>query len=97
MERDRLEVLAAAGIDTAIFVRIEELGPMLAVTFSVPFLWVGTSEAQVRLRAMHIATGRVLLDAGIKRCRGGPFQLRPASWAQSGLDAASTVLLRAPA
>lgn len=93
LEQDRLDSLAAAGVDTAVFVRVEELGPTLAVTFSVPFLWVGTSEAQLRLRAIHIPTGRVLLDAGVKRCRGGPFQLRPASWAESELEASLTDLL----
>jgi len=94
LERDRLEALAAAGVDTAIFVRIEELGPTLAVTFSLPFLWVGTSEAQMRLRAIHIPTGQVLLDASVKRSRGGPFQLRPQSWAEAELESALVSLLR---
>ena len=94
LEEDRLAALAAEGVDTAVFIRIEELGPTLAVTFSLPFLWVGTSEAQVRLRAIHLPTRRVLLDVGITRSVGGPFQVRPASWAGPELEAMLVALLR---
>jgi len=94
LERDRLDALAAEGVDTAIFVRIEELGPTIGVTFSLPFLWVGNSEAQLRLRAIQIPSRQVLLDVGIKRSRGGPFQLRPAAWAETELKAALGSVLR---
>jgi len=94
LEQARLESLAGAGVDTAVLVRVEELGPTLAVTFSVPFLWVGMSETQFRLRAIHIPSSRVLLDASVKRSRGGPFQLRPASWAEPVLEDALITLVQ---
>jgi len=94
LEADQLRRLSDDGVDTAIFIRVEELGPTLAITLSVPFLWVGLSEAQVGLRAIHIPTQRVLLDARIRRVRGGPFQLRPASWAQAELEGALVSLVQ---
>lgn len=93
LESAHLNDLAAADVETAVFVRVEELGPTLALTFSLPFLWVGTSEAQAGLRAVHLSSHRVLLDAHVYRSRGGPFQLRPAGWAERELVAALGTLL----
>lgn len=94
LEQEQLSRLSAHGFDSAIFLRVEELGPTLHLTLSLPFLWSSTSEAQLRMRAIHIETGRVLLDATIHRETGGPFQLRPASWAEAELEAAVHTLLR---
>lgn len=95
LEGDRLDELAEAGFETVVFVRIEELGPNVALTFSLPLLWIGNSEVQIRMRAVHIPTRSVLLDAGVARFRGGPFQLRPASWAQAELESALRELVGA--
>lgn len=86
-EGDLISSLRADGVDTVVLVRIEELTPTLAVTFSVPFLWVGTSEADFRVRALRTADGPVILDRRIRRVSNGPFQLRPASWAEPELEA----------
>jgi len=80
-----LIALAAAGVDTAVFVRIEELTPRLMLTFSLPFLWSGSSEADFRVRAVRTDSGEVLEDLRVRRSRAGPFNLRPASWSETEL------------
>jgi len=95
IESSWLDALGEEGAETVVFVRIEEVGPTVAVTFSLPLLWISTSEAQLRVRAIHVPTREVLLDAGLKRSVGGPFQLRPAAWAEAELEAALLALLRA--
>lgn len=94
LEQEQLDQLAKAGYQTAVFLRIEELGPTLMVTFSLPFLWSGTSDAEFRLRAIQIEDSVVLLDTAERRSRVGPFHLRPAAWAAPVLQAALTDLLR---
>jgi hypothetical protein len=71
-----------------IFLRLEELTPRLLVTLSLPFLWSGTSEADFRVRAVTTEASSVLVDLRVKRTTGGPFHLRPASWAEAELEAA---------
>jgi hypothetical protein len=85
LEAGTLEELAASGVETAILVRIEELTPHLLVTFSLPLLWFGASEADFRIRAVHLPSRSVRLDARIDRTTGGPFQLRPAAWSEEEL------------
>ena len=94
-EQAVLSALAARGAQTAVLVRIEELTPQLALTFSVPFLWASTSEADFRLRALGTADGSVMLDARVRRFTGGPFQLRPAKWAEDELTAGLAELVGA--
>ncbi|MEZ4217036.1 MAG: hypothetical protein R3E88_11205 [Myxococcota bacterium] len=79
--------LAAEGVDTALLVRVEELGPRVAVTLSLPILWVGTTEADFRVRMLRTRDGAVWLDRRVRRTSGGPFQLRPAAWAEDELAA----------
>jgi hypothetical protein len=84
-EESVLQPLAEAGIETALLVRIEELTPRLLVTLSVPFLWFGASEADFSIRAVHLPSRSVLLDARIQRITGGPFHLRPPAWSEDEL------------
>ena len=87
-EQVLLDSLASRGVDTVVIVRIEELTPRLGITFSIPFLWLSSSEADFRLRALSTAHATVLADFRMKRVRGGPFQLRPAGWAGPQLEVA---------
>lgn len=91
-----LEQLGGRGIDTVIFLRLEELTPRLLVTLSLPFLWSGTSEADFRIRAIATETSSVLIDLRVKRSTGGPFHLRPASWAEAELEAALRAAIARP-
>jgi hypothetical protein len=84
-EEDVLQPLSEAGVETAILLRIEELTPQILVTLSLPFLWFGASEADFRIRVVHLPDRSVRLDARIKRSTGGPFQLRPAAWSEEEL------------
>jgi len=88
--------LRAEGVDTALFVRIEEPTPRLAVTMPLPIRWWGTREADFRVRAVDVAHGRVRLDARIRRTTGGAFQLRPAAWSEEELLRAFEAVLSQP-
>ena len=76
------------GVDTIILLRIEELTPYLYLTFSLPVLWGGASEADFRIRVLSVKTGDVLMDMRVRRTTGGPFNIRPAEWARAELRAA---------
>jgi len=94
-EESLLSDLAARGIRTAVLVRMEELGPLVGVTFSLPLLWTSFSEADFRVRVLDVGESRVLLDARVERLRGGPFHVRPASWSEAELTAGLAELLGA--
>jgi len=66
-KHEMLEKFSNEGIDTVIILRIEELTPRLEITFSVPFLWGGSSEADFRIRVISVKTGNVLADMRVKR------------------------------
>lgn len=87
-EAEMLKNFSNESIDTIIIIRIEELTPRLEITFSVPFLWIGTNEADFRVRVISVKTGEVLNDMRIKRVTGGPFNIRPAQWSRYELNAA---------
>ncbi len=75
------------GVDTIAVIRMEEMGPLLEVTFSLPFLWSGASEADFRMRVMNTRTGDVLQDLRVKRVTRGVFNIRPASWSVEEFEA----------
>ena len=83
-----LEKFSNEGFDTIIVIRIEELTPQLYITFSLPFLWSGSNEADFRVKVMSIKSGKVLNDMRIKRVTGGLFNIRPAEWSKDELYAA---------
>lgn len=87
-EVDMLKKFSNQGIDTVIIIRIEELTPRLEITFSIPFLWGGSSEADFRIRVVSVKTGHALADMRVKRVTGGPFNIRPAEWSRVELNAA---------
>lgn len=92
-ESDLLQTFSREGVDTIILVRIEELSPRVYLTYSLPFLWGSTSEADFRIRALSVKSGAVLADVRVKRSTGGPFHLRPAEWAGVELYAALKKIL----
>jgi hypothetical protein len=87
-EAELLQQFAGEGVDTVILIRFEELTPRLNITFSLPFLWSGSSETDFRIRALSVKSGIVLTDTRVKRVTGGPFNIRPAKWAMIELSAA---------
>jgi hypothetical protein len=87
-ESELLMQFANEGVDTILLLRIEELTPNLFFTFSLPFLWIGSNEADFRIRALAVETGKVLSDMRVNRSTGGPFNVRPAAWSREELNAA---------
>jgi len=83
--------LAGRSADTAILLRIHELGPNLVVTL-LPPQWLGWSEVDVQARVLRVRDGAVLLDAHVHRARGGPFALRGVQPLESELRAALATL-----
>ena len=81
-------------IDTVILIRVEELSPRLKLTYSLPFLWSGTSVADFHIRMVSVKTGEVLNDMRVKRITGGPFNIRPAKWSGTELNAALRSILK---
>jgi hypothetical protein len=87
-EPELLNLFSGDGVDTIILIRIEELTPRINITFSLPFLWGGSNEADFRIRVLSTKTGAVLNDMRIKRITGGPFNIRPAEWSRFELNSA---------
>lgn len=87
-ESELLANLSSEGIDTIVIIRVEELTPRILITFSLPFLWGGSSEADFRVRVLSTKTGAVLNDMRVKRQTGGPFNVRPAEWSRAELNSA---------
>ena len=87
-ESELLKDFSNEGVDTIIILRMEELTPRLYFTFSLPFLWGGSNEADFRIRMLSVKTGEVLVDMRVIRITGGPFNIRPAEWARDELQAA---------
>jgi hypothetical protein len=83
-----LDTFSKKDFDTVIIIRIEELTPRLGITFSLPFLWSGTNEADFRIKVISVKTERILTDMRIKRETGGVFNIRPAEWSRDELYAA---------
>ncbi|MET0052664.1 MAG: hypothetical protein ABW095_16500 [Candidatus Thiodiazotropha sp.] len=75
------------GVDTIAVIRLEELGPLLEITFSLPFLWSGANEADFRIRVLATRTGEVLQDLRVNQVTRGVFNIRPASWSEEELEA----------
>ena len=93
-ESKLLSRFASEGVDTIIIIRVEELTPNLHITFSVPFLWGGSNQADFRIRALSTKTGTVLNDIRINRVTGGVFHIRPAEWSGEELNAALSEMIK---
>lgn len=87
-KQEMLKGFSNEGIDTIVIIRVEELTPRLAITFSIPFLWSGTNEADFNVSVISVKTGNTLADMRAKRVTGGPFNIRPAEWSRYELNAA---------
>jgi len=95
-EAELLKQFSEDGIDTIIIIRIEELTPRIGVTFSLPFLWGSSNEADFRIRAISAKTGVVFNDMRVKRLTGGPFNIRPAEWSRVELNSALGNIINNP-
>jgi hypothetical protein len=62
------------GANTAILVRIDELGPIAVVSF--PALWSTWSDVQFTLDVVDVATGNVVRSIPHRRQKGGAFEMR---------------------
>jgi len=87
-ESKLINMFSNKGVDTIIIIRIEELTPRVEITFSLPFLWSGSNEADFHIKAISLKDGRILNNMRIKRVTGGPFNIRPAEWSKDELNAA---------
>ena len=87
-ESELLNQFYSKGVDTIIFIRMEELTPRINITFSLPFLWSGANEADFRVRVLSTRTGIALNDMRVKRVTGGPFNIRSAEWSREELRSA---------
>ncbi len=77
---------AAKGIDTLVFIQVEELGPQLFI--SIPVLWSTFSDVKLRLRAVRTRTAETVLDLVHRRIVGGPFALRGVGPLQEEMESA---------
>ena len=93
-EEELLNKFSDEGFDTVIIIRIEELTPRLNITFSLPFLWSGSNEADFHIKVISVKTGKVLNDMRVQRVTGGLFHIRPAEWSKDELYLALKQLVK---
>jgi len=89
-----LKNFSKQGIDSLVILRIEELTPRLEFTFSIPFLWNGSNEADFRIKVVSVKTGLIHTDMRVKRITGGPFNIRPAEWSRAELNASLRSIIK---
>jgi len=94
IEEKSLKNYIDENFDTVIIIRIEELTPRLNITFSIPFLWSGSNEADFHVKVISIKTGKVLNDMRVQRITGGLFHIRPAEWSKDELYLALKQLIQ---
>ncbi len=87
-ESKLIDMFSNQNVDTIIIVRIEELTPRIEITFSLPFLWKGSNEADFHIKVISLKDGKILNNMRIKRVTGGAFNIRPAEWSKDELNAA---------
>lgn len=92
-ESNLVKQFSSEGIDTIIMIRIEELTPRIQITFSLPFLWSGSNEADFRVRVLSTHSGEVLNDMRVNRITGGPFNVRPAEWSRNEFNSALSEII----
>lgn len=71
---DRLAEAKAGGATTAIFIRVDELGPI--ATLSFPALWSTWSDVKFTLDAVDVQSGANLRSIPHRRQKGGAFEVR---------------------
>ena len=93
-EGEMLKNFSNEGMDTVIIIRVEELTPKLEITFSIPFLWSGSNEADFRIKVVSVKTGNIVTDMRVKRVTGGLFNIRPAEWSRTELYTALRSIIK---
>jgi len=73
--------------DKIIFVRVEELGP-LVVIYLAPILWEGGTEVVLRVRVLHADTSALETDIAIHWKKSGAFVLKGTKTLEQDLQAA---------
>lgn len=71
---ERLAAAKAGGAETALLIRINELGPVTIISF--PALWSTYSDVQFTLDAIDVQTGETLRSISHQRRKGGAFEVR---------------------
>jgi len=71
---ERLAAAKASEAETALLIRINELGPVTIISF--PALWSTYSDVQFTLDAIDLQTGETLRSIPHQRRRGGAFEVR---------------------
>ncbi|MEQ1784970.1 MAG: hypothetical protein ABMA14_26795 [Hyphomonadaceae bacterium] len=74
MAGDSLAAAKAEGAKTALFIRVDEFGPIAILSF--PALWSTWSDVKFTLDAVDVATGDVLRSIPHRRQKGGAFEAR---------------------
>ncbi len=73
--RPEAELLASLDADTAVLLRLHELGPLLTLTLAPPS-WSSWTEVDLLARVLDVASGAVKLDFHQHVEHGGPLRLR---------------------
>jgi hypothetical protein len=86
----------AEGAETAVVIRVEELGPIFIVSF--PALWSTWSDVRFNVEAIDLASGAAMLKLDHHRKVGGAFEVRGVGPLQAEMEAAlGEVIAGAPA
>ena len=75
-----------AGAETAVVIRVDELGPILILSF--PALWSTWSDVKFSFEAVDLASGATKLRLDHHRKVGGAFQVRGVGPLQAEMEAA---------
>lgn len=82
----KLAQAKAEGAETAVVIRVDELGPILIVSF--PALWSTWSDVRFNLEAVDLASGATKLKLDHHRKVGGAFDVRGVGPLQAEMEAA---------
>jgi hypothetical protein len=86
-----LAAARAGGADTAIQIRVQELGPIAIL--SLPVLWSTWSDVKFEFKAVSLATNQTLFDIDRRRTVGGAFNVRGLGPLQAEMETALADLI----
>lgn len=90
----KLEQAKAEGANTAVLIRMDELGPILII--SIPALWSTWSDIKFNFEAIDLASGQTRLKVDHHRKVGGAFQVRGVGPLQAEMETALHELITGP-
>lgn len=90
-----LATAKAEGANTALFVRINELGPIAIISF--PAVWSTWSDVKFTLDAVDLQTDASLRSIPHRRQKGGAFEVRGLGPLQAEMEAALRDVILGPA